>query len=31
MVSVDSGKERYTIVNLGLEIAGARREDMPEP
>ena len=30
-LSVDSGRERYTIVNLGLEIAGARREDMPEP
>ena len=30
-LSVDSGRERYTIVNLGLEITGARREDMPEP
>ena len=30
-LSVDSGRERYTIVNLGLEIAGARREDVPEP
>ena len=30
-LSVDSGRERYTIVNLGLEIAGARREDMSEP
>ena len=30
-LSADSGRERYTIVNLGLEIAGARREEMPEP
>ena len=30
-LSVDSGRERYTIVNVGLEITGARREDMPEP
>ena len=30
-LSVDSGMDRYTIVNLGLEIAGARRGDMPEP
>ena len=30
-LSVDSGRERYTIVNLGLEIAGARREDMSGP
>ena len=30
-LSVDSGMERYTIVNIGLEIAGARRGDMPEP
>ena len=29
--SVDSGMERYTIVNLGLEVAGARRGDTPEP
>ena len=30
-LSVDSGMERYTIVNLGLEIAGVRRGEMPEP
>ena len=30
-LSVDSGRERYTIVNLGLDITGARREDMPGP
>ena len=30
-LSVDSGMERYTIVNIGLEIAGARRVDLPEP
>ena len=30
-LSVDSGMERYTIVNIGLEIAGARRGDMAEP
>lgn len=30
-LSVDSGRERYTIVNLGLEIAGVRREEVPGP
>ena len=29
-LSVDSGMERYTIVDIRLEIAGARRRDMPE-
>ncbi len=30
-LSVDSGMERYTIVNLGVEITGVRRGDVPEP
>ena len=30
-LSVDSGMERYTIVNIGLEVSVARRTDMPEP
>ena len=30
-LSVDSGMERYTIVNLGLEIVGARRGDTSRP
>ena len=30
-LSVDSGMDRYTIANIGLEISVVRREDMPEP
>ena len=30
-LSVDSGAERYTMVNLGLDIAGARRADLSQP
>ena len=30
-LSVDSGVDRYTIVNIGLEVSVARREDLPEP
>ena len=30
-LSVDSGMERYTILNVGLEIAGVRRGDVAEP
>ena len=30
-LSVDSGMERYTIVNIGLEVSVVRRTDMPEP
>lgn len=30
-LSVESGMERYTIVNMGLEISPARRKDMSNP
>ena len=30
-LSVDSGMDRYTIVNIGLEVSAVRREDMPDP
>ena len=30
-LSIDSGMERYTIVNVGLDIAGVRRGDVAEP
>ena len=30
-LSVDSGMDRYTIVNIGLEVSVVRRGDLPEP
>ena len=30
-LSVDSGMDRYTIVNIGLDISPVGRRDMPEP
>ena len=30
-LSVDSGAERYTVVNLGLEVAIVRRDEVPAP
>ena len=30
-LSVESGMDRYTIANIGLDISAVRRQDMPEP